>query len=129
QLALVALAAGALWTRLWALRVHDELNADEALPGLMALHIAAGRETPVFYYGQHYFGAAEAYLVAAMDRLFGFHPWLMYVPAIAASTLLVPVTYALGATVGGRLGGLVAALPVAVPPPMLARLYANAGGG
>src|SRR4051812_15497414 len=87
RLALVALAVGAVWTRVQALHVDDELNADEALPGLMALHIAAGRETPVFYYGQHYFGAVEAYLVAALDRFAGFHDWFIYVPPIVASTL------------------------------------------
>src|SRR6266542_4469881 len=91
-LALALLTTASLAARVLVLRLHDELNADEALPGLMALHIAAGQEWPVFYYGQHYFGAAEAYLLAGLFRLWGFRPWLLYAPPVAASTLLVPAT-------------------------------------
>src|SRR5689334_22259702 len=53
--AVLLLTACAAATRIGVLRLHDELNADEALPGLMARHIAAGLERPVFFYGQHYF--------------------------------------------------------------------------
>jgi hypothetical protein len=127
--ALAGLVAVGLGVRLWVLRVNGELNSDEVLPGLMALHIAAGREAPVFFYGQHYFGAAEAYLIAGLFKLFGFHPWLAVVPSLAASLALIPITYALAEHLAGRPAGLLAALPVAVPPPLLAKLFVNPGGG
>jgi hypothetical protein len=46
-------------------------NSDEATMGLAALHIAAGREYPVFFYGQHYMGTIEAYLAAPLLALAG----------------------------------------------------------
>ncbi len=127
--ALLVLMLVGLVVRLWVVWVGDELSADEAIPGLMGLHIARGSEAPVFFWGQHYFGAVEAYLIAGLFKLLGFHPWLAIVPPIAASLVLVPITAGLGGQMGGPRAGILAALPVALPPPVLARLYANSGGG
>jgi hypothetical protein len=128
-LGLAALIAVGLAVRLWVLGARNELNADEVIPGLMARHIATGADLPVFFYGQSYFGAVEAYLLAGLFAAFGFHAWLAVVPPLAASLALVPITYALGCALGGRPAGWLAALPVAVPPPVLAALYTNSGGG
>ncbi|MDQ3702038.1 MAG: hypothetical protein M3442_14120 [Chloroflexota bacterium] len=128
-LGLATLVALGLIVRLWVWGASDELNADEALPGLMARHIAAGEELPVFFYGQHYFGAVEAYLIAALFSVFGFRPWLAIVPPLVASLALIPITFALAHHLAGRPAAWLAALPVAFPPPMLARLYTNSGGG
>ncbi len=46
-------------------------NSDESIMGLMALHIANRGELPIFFYGQFYMGATEAYLGAGLFRLFG----------------------------------------------------------
>lgn len=46
-------------------------NSDEATFGLMAMHIAEGREVPSFMYGQSYMGTAEAYLAAGVFWVFG----------------------------------------------------------
>jgi len=46
-------------------------NSDESVMGLMALHINNRGELPIFFYGQFYMGATEAYLGAALFRLFG----------------------------------------------------------
>ncbi|SCE70957.1 4-amino-4-deoxy-L-arabinose transferase [Micromonospora coriariae] len=46
-------------------------NSDEATFGLAALHIAQGRERPVFLYGQHYMGMLESYLAAPLVALTG----------------------------------------------------------
>lgn len=46
-------------------------NSDESVMGLMALHIANRGELPIFFYGQSYMGATEAYVGAALFRLFG----------------------------------------------------------
>lgn len=46
-------------------------NSDEATFGLAALHIAQGRERPVFLYGQHYMGMLESYLAAPLVAVTG----------------------------------------------------------
>lgn len=48
-----------------------QTNSDEDTMGLMALHILNRGEHPIFFYGQNYMGAFEAYLGAALFRLFG----------------------------------------------------------
>lgn len=129
----------ALFTRLMALRWSAKagLNADEAVPGLMALHIAGGREWPVFYYGQQYFGALEAYLTAGLFKVVGFQPWLVFVVPTFASLTLVPLSVALARRLPGpgvstderKWVGWLGALPVAASTPVMARMLAHAGGG
>jgi asparagine N-glycosylation enzyme membrane subunit Stt3 len=51
------------------------------------------------------------------------------VPAVIASVALVPLTWALGNYIGPRPAGFIAALPIAVAPPVLARTLASSGGG
>ncbi|MBX5448431.1 glycosyltransferase family 39 protein [Thermogemmatispora sp.] len=46
-------------------------DSEEGTMGLMALHIARGQDWPIFYYGQNYMGAGEAYVAAALFHLFG----------------------------------------------------------
>src|SRR4051812_4336165 len=46
-------------------------NSDEGTMGLMAMHIAEGRDFPDFMYGQSYMGSAESYLAAAVFRVSG----------------------------------------------------------
>ena len=49
----------------------DVYLADEGVVGLMGKHILEGRELPVFFYGQHYLGALEAYCAALSFAVFG----------------------------------------------------------
>ena len=54
----------------------DVYLADEGVVGLMAMHILEGRELPVFFYGQDYLGALEAYLESGerkIDRWYDRH--------------------------------------------------------
>ena len=46
-------------------------DSDEGTMGLMALHINAGLEHPLFFDGQSYMGTIQAYLGALLFRLFG----------------------------------------------------------
>jgi hypothetical protein len=46
-------------------------NSDEGTIGIMALHIAYRGELPIFFYGQNYMGATQAYVGAALFHLFG----------------------------------------------------------
>ncbi len=123
---LVALGLG---LRLWALVAARRLGADEAIPGLMARHILLDGARPVFYWGQAYFGALEAYLIAALFGLLGFHPWLLFGPALVASLTLIPLAWSLGTYLGPAPAGPLAALPVAATAVVQARLLVNAGGG
>nr|MDT0656833.1 DUF423 domain-containing protein [Micromonospora sp. DSM 115978] len=59
-------------------------NSDEATMGLAALHIADGRELPVYFYGQDYMGTLEAYLAAPLFWIFG-----PSVPVLRAPLLLL----------------------------------------
>ena len=65
----------------------DVYLADEGIVGLMAKHIAEGRELPVFFYGQDYLGALEAYCVALSFVVFGVG---------VTSLRLVPFLFSLG---------------------------------
>lgn len=48
-----------------------EMDSDQSIMGLMAMHIANRGEHPVFFYGQHYMGSLEAFLAASLFSLFG----------------------------------------------------------
>ena len=75
-------------------------NSDEAIMGLMALHINNRGELPIFFYGQAYMGATEAYLAAGLFRLFGssvillrFVPLLLFALFLASMYLLTSLLY------------------------------------
>ncbi len=126
---LASLVAVGAALRLWDLVASGRLTADEAIPGLMARHILLYGERPVFYWGQAYFGALEAYLLAALYGFAGFHPWLIFVPPFLASVALIPLVSAVADQLGGPPAGLLAAVPIAIPPAVLARVLGSAGGG
>src|SRR5215813_6452821 len=46
-------------------------NSDEAIIDLMALHVAYRGEHPIFFYGQGYMGAIQAYIGALLFHIFG----------------------------------------------------------
>lgn len=67
----------------------DVYLADEGIVGLMGKHIMEGREYPVFFYGQHYLGALEAYCAALSFSLLGVNvPALRMVPFLFSLALL-----------------------------------------
>ncbi len=79
---LVAAFLVGLILRVWiASSSLGALDADEAVVGLMARGIARG-ELPIFYWGQQYGGAQEAYLTA---------PGLALAPASVAAVKAVPL--------------------------------------
>ncbi|MDR7545242.1 MAG: hypothetical protein QN120_13440, partial [Armatimonadota bacterium] len=104
-------------------------DADEAVFGLMALHIQQGREYPLYCWGAHYAGTAVSYLAALGYSLIG-----MGVPALKGATLPFVAGY-LGATYGiARLlfdarSALVALAVAAVPPATALTLSVKATGG
>lgn len=128
--ALVLLVVAALLVRLDLLIANQfTIDADEAIVGLMALHISEGASWPVFYYGQHYMGSLEPLLVGGLFWLFGPSVHSLVVVPLFFSVLLIPLTYLLARSITGRLGALVAALCMALPPTGLVIWSAKARGG
>lgn len=70
-------------------------NSDEATFGLAAMHVAEGRATPIYMYGQHYMGAVESYLAAPLFAV--FHPsWaLLRIPILLLYATFVFLMYRL----------------------------------
>ena len=73
----VALAAtvliAAVVFRSWFFLHYDEsyFDSDQAIVGLMAKHLAEGRAKPLFFYGQEYMLAVEAWVMAPVFALLG----------------------------------------------------------
>ncbi|HEX6798115.1 MAG TPA: hypothetical protein VF116_10440 [Ktedonobacterales bacterium] len=102
-------------------RTHAMIDGDEALVGIQAQGILHGRY-PTYFYAQPYMGSLEAYLAAALFRVFGASSWTLRAVPILLSLLLVYLTWRLArallpadAPTTPLVAGL-AALAAAVPP-------------
>ncbi len=87
---------------------------DTATVGLMAVNILNG-DRPLFYYGQPYFGALEAYLSAFFLAVFGFSEWVVALSPISFTLLWILFTYLLFTRIYNRTAGIVAAACAAFP--------------
>jgi hypothetical protein len=70
-------------------------NSDEATFGLAAMHIADGREYPIYMYGQHYMGVLESYLAAPLFAAFGPSWLLLRLPLLALYAVFLLLMYLL----------------------------------
>lgn len=70
------LLLGLIWKLILLEDQAFPFNADEAIVGLMGRHILDGMR-PIFFYGQAYMGALDAYLVAIGFRIFGSDVWVI----------------------------------------------------
>lgn len=127
-LALVAaiLVAGA-GLRLWY-SARLPIESDEAIVGLMARRILEG-DRPVFYYGQDYMGALEAYLVALSFWVGGYSVFAMRVVTIAIATAFIYLVYLVGSRVSGPAVGLISATYVSISPVFLTAWSIKVRGG
>src|SRR5438045_9749108 len=72
----------ALLIRVWlTYHTHGVIDGDEAMVGIQAQHILRG-EHPVYYYGQHYMGSLEAYLMAVLFAIAGPSVWMLLAESI-----------------------------------------------
>lgn len=116
--------------RLDLLRAADfTIDADEAIVGIMARDILAGRGVPVFYYGQHYMGSLEAILAGVSFYFLGATPFSLQLVPLVFSLFVIVLAYMLATAVANRRAGLIAALLTAVPPPALLLWSSKARGG
>lgn len=110
-------------------RIERILDHDQSIVGLMALDIAAGRRFPIFFDGQRYMGAVEAYMAAAFVALFGHSPVTVALSPLFFFGLFVAGQYMLWRTSSDRLTGHLAALISVLGAPMLVLWSAVPRGG
>lgn len=107
------------------------MDADQAVMGLMAKHVAEGRAFPLYFYGQDYLLALEAYLAAPMMWLLGPTEVALKLPVLAmnvATACLMAWHAARGVGLPPWLAA-VSALPFALPPVVVGSRVMDAMGG
>lgn len=111
-LVLAALARAALLSRI-------NLDADMAVTGLMGKHILLGH-FPIFFYGQPFCGAIEAYVAAPIFALLGATPLTLSLAPTLLGMVFVLLCYLACQDMWGRRAGLWAMLFAALPPYLFA---------
>jgi hypothetical protein len=123
-------AADTRWTAGWMIfglaaraplvaRIDGILDHDQSIVGLMALDIAAGRRLPIFFDGQRYMGAIEAYVAAAFVAMFGHSPRVVALAPWLFFGFFVAGQYGVWRLWAGRSTGHLAALIAVICAPML----------
>ncbi len=100
-------------------RIEGTLDHDQSVVGLMALDIARGVRAPIFFDGQRYMGAVEAYVAAVFVRLFGHAPEVIALAPLLAFGLFVAAQYAVWSHWCDRRIGHTAAGLTVIGSPML----------
>lgn len=110
-------------------RAH--FDSDQAITGLMGKHLAEGRALPIFYYGQSYMLAVEAWLAAPLFLVFGTSVATLKLPILAINLAVGWLLLrALVREVGLRpLLAVVPTLFFALPSPGTAARLVEANGG
>jgi hypothetical protein len=93
----------------------SETYYDEALTGLMSLAILRG-VPQIFYWGQPYLGALDAYLAATAFYLFGPSTLALRLGVVWISVFWVWAAWRIGRRIAGERWGLLAGLQIALPP-------------
>ncbi|MBF6591450.1 MAG: hypothetical protein IVW57_13110, partial [Ktedonobacterales bacterium] len=129
QAALALLTLAALYRLTLVLRGWPTLDSDEAIIGLMARHILSQHELPIFFWGQEYMGALEAYLAAGVFALLGPSVVTLHLMTLALTLGFLAAIYALGRAAYGPAAGLLALAWLAFGPSFaLLRGLAAIGG-
>lgn len=107
------------------------LDSDQAVVGLMAKHISEGRAFPLFFYGQSYLLAVEAYLAAPLMWLLGPTEVALKLPILAMNLVTAALlVWRAHRDLGVRAWlALVGALPFVVPPIVVGTRFMEAMGG
>src|ERR671933_96609 len=106
-----------------------EIDADEAVVGLMARHIAFLGERPVFYWGQPYLGSLEAFTAAPLFVLFNSSTVLLKLVPTAYSLGFLLLSVLLARRLFGSGPALATGAYLALPPAMWAVWSTKARGG
>lgn len=96
----------------------SELDYDEGVIGLMALHILRG-EPQLMLWGLPRMGGLEAYLASFIFYLFGPSTFALQFSLVLISSVILFTIYAIGGKMGGPKAGIIAAAYWAIPPVFL----------
>ncbi len=110
----LCMLGAALVRTAFLLRAQGMLDGDEAVLGIQAEQILRGAH-PVYFAGQVYMGALDAYLIAPLVALLGPSAWALRLPVLLESLLLIPLSGALAQRLYGRRARLPALVLAAVP--------------
>jgi hypothetical protein len=128
-----ALVAGlVLWrSAIFVFWPHSHFDSDQAVTGLMARHLSHLRAFPVFWYGQSYMLAVEAWLAAPLFRIFGGSVATLKLPLLGINlAIALLLIRTLERDVGLRpAAAALASLVFIVPAPITSALYLTANGG
>lgn len=111
--------------------IHSQfvIDADEAIVGLMGLHLIEHGALSTFYYGQHYMGSLEPLLAGIAFFLFGVEAAVLKGVPLLFSLVFVLLCFFLGRRLAGLQAGRLAALLAALPPATLVVWSSKARGG
>jgi hypothetical protein len=106
-------------------------DADQAIVGLMAKHLAGLRAFPVFLYGQTYMLGVEAWLAAPLFALFGVSATVLKLPLLAMNgAIVILLVRTFEREMGLRpAAAAVAAVPFVLPSAGLAAVFMDSSGG
>jgi hypothetical protein len=85
----IAIALVALRSAVFVLWPASHFDADQAITGLMAKHLAELRAFPVFWYGQTYMLAVEAWIAAPLMTIAGASVTTLKLPLLAMNVAIV----------------------------------------
>ena len=104
-------------------------NSDESTMGLMAVHIASLKDFPIFFWGQNYMGAFEAYLGAVLFHIFGVSVFTLRLVTMLEFTLFLVCMYLLASLLYTKKLALVTLLLLSVGSVMMLYTEFMAHGG
>jgi hypothetical protein len=104
-------------------------DSDESTFGMMALHISERGAHPIFFYGQNYMGAVEAYLAAGSFRLFGPSLFALRLSTISLSAGFLVCIFLLARLLYGRGLALATLALLVIGPPVALFLQVFTNGG
>jgi len=112
----VGVAAG-IALRVWLLRLPTGvLDSDEAIVGLMALHMLHRHEFTTFYWGQNYGGSLTAMVMAGAFAVFGSSTATLKAVPLGMSAISALLVWRLGRRTIGEPGATIAGLAFWVWP-------------
>ena len=105
------------------------LHSDEAIVGIMAQDISELRKFPIYFYGQRYMGALEAYVIATLLPLFENPVYALRLGPALFFGLLCGLQYLMLTRWFGRKAALIGAAILIAGPPMFMQWSISARGG
>ncbi|GER83520.1 hypothetical protein KTAU_21570 [Thermogemmatispora aurantia] len=130
QLAALTLIVAMLAIRLgFSLAGWPGTDSEEGTMGLMALHIARGQDWPIFYYGQNYMGAGEAYVAAVFFHLFSPSLLSLRLAMLVFLLLFALALYQLARLLYGRMVALLSLVLLSLAPRYVLTPEMRAVGG